>query len=748
MAAAPISAAQAIGEYLQSPDDLAKISVFRKKLEKEKASIDARLKNGVREQIQATREGLRKLLGTRDNVQVAKDEMLAIEKACGDPHIKVPTFDQISRVSTVHRNFESTEEMVNNLLEMEAKLNDIERMLASDSKDILGPAPNLLVIHYQLNQLENFRNQTMHQAKKAKQSSQQTLARGFERLNGVIAAFDEYILELAGNVLNLVRAGRPDVVVKLIKVAEAEGREDEKAVALRFVKKAAKLDAALKFKSMQANARVLKHYRSKIVKTITESIQAKFEEAFQRDEQDPVGFLTNLTWMYQDLIRIEKDVVPCFPPDYDIYSHYIRGYHKTLNTIVKRLASTKSDANLLLTLFDWLKEYKENMRELKIPLELLDPPLLDGNEQNLIEDYLQLIVQKLDEWSNNLIKTEIDEFTKRENPPEVDSDGLYETQGTVILFQMVNQQIDLATESGQGVILARVVGETNRVMRGLQDKWVKTVEAEYKKQTEKPDEVTGGLVEYCIALANDQIKSADYAEALLARLEPLVHEKYRVPINERLNDPIDGYLDVAKKCTQTLIDIIFNDLKPATKSLFQQPWYDGTMQQIVETIRDYMSDYQTYLNPSLLELLIEDLLDVLLITYLNALANSPKLKMPAAAKRVQEDLNEIRLFFNTLKPAQEIDSSLEVLEMILALLEASKDIVFLSYWSFAKVHGPNLAFVEGLMKSRGDFDRAAVSDVMESIKRKVKDENIQDPQEPTIMKKVAVQNAFSRFLRT
>lgn len=103
-AAAPMSAAQAIGEYLQSPDDLVKISAFRKKLEKEKASIDARLKNGVKEQLQATRDGLRKLLGTRDNVQVIKDEMLAVERACDDPHIKVSTFDQISRVNSQFLN--------------------------------------------------------------------------------------------------------------------------------------------------------------------------------------------------------------------------------------------------------------------------------------------------------------------------------------------------------------------------------------------------------------------------------------------------------------------------------------------------------------------------------------------------------------------------------------------------------------------------------------------------------------------
>lgn len=128
----------------------------------------------------------------------------------------------------VHRNFESTEEMVNNLLAMAAQLDDLEQMLAADRREIVGPAPNLLIIHYQLNQLERFRNQTMHQAKKASPSSQATLTRWFERLNKVISEFDDHIVDLAKNVLGLVRAGHSDVVVKLIKIAEVEGKEDEK----------------------------------------------------------------------------------------------------------------------------------------------------------------------------------------------------------------------------------------------------------------------------------------------------------------------------------------------------------------------------------------------------------------------------------------------------------------------------------------------------------------------------------------
>ena len=483
------------------------------------------------------------------------------------------------------------------------------------------------------------------------------------------------------------------------------------------------MDAASKFRSMQANARVIKHYRSKITKTISETIQSAFDDSYDRYQRDTGAFLDNLGWIYQDLIRIESDVAPCFPPSYDMYAFYIKEYHRNLNATLQRLLESEPEASSLLHLHAWLKEYKKSMKELNVPSELIEPPLLNGEEQNLIEDYLKLIVKKLDEWSANLMKTEIQEFTTRAMQPEVDSDGLYGTQGAVILFQMVNQQIDAAMESGQGAILARVVEEISRVMRGIQDQWTKVVEAEFKKQTEKPDEIVAGLAEYCLALANDQIKSADNTEALLGKLEPLVSEKYRVPINEKLNDAIDGNLDVAKKCMQTFVDIIFNDLKPATKQLFQAAWYDGIIEQIVVTMKDYTSDQQ-FVKPLLFELVVEDLLDTFLVTYLTALANSPKLRLPAATERIKADISAIYAFFGEFKPDKELEKYFEVIEHILAMLEASKSMAFLSFWAFAKVHGPCLPFVEGLMKARGDLDRTAVNEVMEAIKRKVKDEGL------------------------
>ncbi len=65
------------------------------------------------------------------------------------------------------------------------------------------------------------------------------------------------------------------------------------------------------------------------------------------------------------------------------------------------------------------------------------------------------------------------------------------------------------------------------------------------------------------------------------------------------------------------------------------------------------------------------------------------------------DVTEAFQIFSTLRPPKELDAYFEVIELVLALLEASKDLVFLSFKEFAKVHGPNLSF--GLDESARRF---------------------------------------------
>lgn len=481
-----------------------------------------------------------------------------------------------------------------------------------------------------------------------------------------------------------------------------------------------------------AESRRIKHYRSTFMTRITETINAKFQEAFeQRAGGDPAAFLDDITWMYQDLIQVQSNVAPLFPEDWGIYGQYVRKSHKALDTVIKKIVQSSPDANSILALHKWLKQYKKDMRDpdLEIDPAWVTPALLDGKEQTLIDDYAGLIIRKLDEWTTNYIRDDTKDFTERTQVLDVDANGLYGMERTVIFWQMVNQQVDLALDSGQGAVLAKVVTEISRVIRGTQDTWSKLVESEVKRlqEAKAQGDVPDGLVEFVVAVANDQVRCGEYCEALSTRIEDLVSDKYRVVIRDSLNQAIDGYVEVLNRCTQALINLIFNDLKPATTKLFTAPlWYDGNIVQIIETMRDYMNDYQEYMNPEIIDTLVQDLLDTFIITYLTALHRASKLRMPGAGERMKEDITETFRFFSTLKNPDELESTFEVLEMAHALLTASKGLVFLSFWNFAKTHGPNLAFVEGIMKARDDLDRSAVSEVMDSVKRKVKEENIVD----------------------
>lgn len=316
--------------------------------------------------------------------------------------------------------------------------------------------------------------------------------------------------------------------------------------------------------------------------------------------------------------------------------------------------------------------------ELSIPTSVLQPPLLDGKEQELIEVYVTLIVRKMDEWTANLMKTEISDFLDREAQPEVDADDHYGMQGAIILFQMLNQQVDLALDSNQGAILSRVVEEMNRVAKAIQVRWMELLDSELKKTLDKAADSPPGFAEYTIALANDQIKSADFTEAMNLRLEPLVSTKYKSQISDRLNDTMDGYLDVAKKCVQVLIDIIFYDLKSAVKSLLSSEWYNGDhVAEIILTIGDYLLDYQSHLNENLFELLIEDIIDTFLVYYLVAIRKCSKLKIPAAVNKIRDDINRAFAFFVNYKSRKELEGYFDVLESVLKLINSSKMMVYL-----------------------------------------------------------------------
>ncbi|KAL9938453.1 hypothetical protein V8E36_003076 [Tilletia maclaganii] len=741
-AAAAAEQRSLVAEHLRSPDDLSKIHALRKRLEKEHASLDTKLKSGAKDQLEATRDGLLKLQITRKDVSSIQEAFGQIEHICssssGESSAATRSFKVISELSLIHRQFVQTATTLEKLVHLESNVHQLDAMLRQTMDESSGSMPLLLPLHYHLSHLSIFRNETVQVGKSCSAEIRGTLTDVFVPFDDLVRRFEEFFFSLAERTVDIVRDGQNSVVIRLLKIVEKEGREDEQAAAIKLAKKA-NLEGAARFRSVVANARVIKLYRPKFLAALDKSTREVMGECWARfggeggGGGDALNFLAHLSWIYDDLEFIRTTVAPLFPPDYNIFRFFVKSYHKHLSQILlENIMATEPDANALLTLYQFTQDYRKTMLkgdQIAAEEAWLEPSLLKGKEQGIIDDYLALIIKKIDEWSATLLSDDVREFVSREAPPEEDPEtGQYGTQGAVILFQMVNQQVDAASESGQASVLAKVVQHACETMRSSQSTWSRVLESEFKKRREakNPDDVPGGLVEYVIALANDQLKCADFADGLGTRLMESVSKKYKGVIREAADGAINGYLDVSKRCTQVLVDLVFLDLKPALKDLFAFPvWYsEGTTSVIIETMRDYLVDYNEHLNPALFSLLCDDLIDRFLTTYIGALHRTTKLRMPAAGERMRADVREVCELFAAYKSQEELDAQFDILRMILSMLTASAAMTFLSYYPFAKAHGPQLAFVEHLLKARDDMDNSDVKAVMESCKRKVKQEKL------------------------
>lgn len=517
---------------------------------------------------------------------------------------------------------------------------------------------------------------------------------------------------------------------------------------------------------MQAAARVIKNWRHKLLDTLSTSIATKFADHRAATAGDDVAYLDGLEkWMYADLLVVQDELSKLVPPDYKIVEFWTKAVHRNVDTALKAIATSEPEARVLLRMHGWIKEYRSSMKQLGIPAEWLQPPLLDGKHQDLIEDYVLLIVEKIDKWTVNLMHSETQDFTARKGQPEVDEQGLYGLSYAVIMWEMMNQQVDLAADSGQGAVLARVVGEGCKVLLGTQNHWAQLLDTEYNRFTNPGPTADGqppvpvGLEDYVMALTNDMLKSADAAENMLTRLEPLVSAKYSTVISIALNEAIDGYVDLAKKCVGVLVGLIFSDLRSVSKQLFTNTWYSQNLvESMVATMGDYMADYEARLNPSLRELLVQDLAVEWLALYLNALRRVPSrgLKMPAARELMARDIDLVTRFFQELKPPTTAVPSrnptpdddpdapppsasgpgtddLSILTLIHSILAATPQMIFMDYWAFATTYGPQFGFIEALLRGRDDLDKQTVAEVMDGLRRKVREEGVEEPAEPTIM---------------
>jgi exocyst complex component 3 len=463
----------------------------------------------------------------------------------------------------------ATKEVVVRFQQLNKDINNIHTLLEMDATQPLGDAPNLLLIHYQLFRLEKFKDEAILKAKQQGTQVLQIVTRYFKRLDALSDRFREYVLKLARNMLDLIKENQGSVIVRLAKIIEVEEQADERVLAMEQ-RRPPSLTQLSERSPPQEEPRTVKNYRSEMFNAIHEFITTHFQKKTSSSDGSMLSSLQALNFVFEDLAIVFEELAPRFPPKYKIFSFYVLQYHKNVYDYLNRLTAGTLETREILLITGWVRDYYRTMTDrFGVSEELLEPRLLDDNEEKLVHDYVSLIQKKLKEWVDRLLFTEGRDFSNREKPPETEVESIYCTSAAVILFQMINQQIDVAMDAARGGrLLLDVAKQCLSIARYFQDAQWKMVEAEEQRFMQRVDNFPPGFPEYVIAVSNNHFRCSEFVEVLQKRLDQHLDDRYRSECSREVGETMDGFLKVAKRGYQTLINIVFHDVGPAFTELF------------------------------------------------------------------------------------------------------------------------------------------------------------------------------------
>lgn len=596
--------------------------------------------------------------------------------------------------------------------------------------DIFHPHDALLHVHYHLFKLEEFRDKTKHQARDSPHDVIITLKTYFRRVDVLSDDFTQHLWLLARNLIPLIDNNCGATIVKLIKIIECEETADEKALAARQAQTTHQdLQNNKKWRLAEGNPRTIKSYRVEFYEQLHQSLLEHFEEEFQqfKEQEDWEGALDATDFIINELELVYDQIVPKFPKKYKIFPYFVLEYHRHTYDLLNEMVQQDLDAGTILRLLRFVRDYYTTMStRLGVTEELLEPQLLDGQEQSLVDEYLKLVRRKLVEWTSNLMQSESRDFVQRENPPEMSPDGQFGLSGAVDLFQIINQQIDVAADANQGKLLYLVVNECHKVMKDSQSFWKKLLFSELQKQLDQLEDVPEGFVEYVMALANDQIKCSDFANDILMRVPPIVDANYKSQVEDKLSTAIDGYLQIAASAREALLEVTFGDIKPVFADLFTTRWYEQPLiPSVIETLKDYCNDF-THLNKFIFDKLIHDMLDRFLMLYLEAMRHkNAKFQMQTCLEKIENDVRLSFNFFAKYTSVKEMEERFDVIEKVHNLFKSNRRMIFVDYYNLRQAY-PDvpLTFVENILSKRDDWINRRSRILWKALKQKLGNMNL------------------------
>lgn len=690
------TAVQRVAGMLQRSDQLDKVEQYRRREARKKASVEARLKAAIQSQLDGVRTGLNQLHNALVDVKDIQNSLADVSKDWRQSINTIENLKDVKDAVVQHSQLASAVENLKNIF-------SVPEIVASTQQ--LIEQADLLPAHRKLMELECSRDDLMYEQYRmdSKNTSDMNLISiYFEDVQGLSDELAKQLWMVLQRAMVMVRQD-PTMLVSVVRIIEREEKIDRRMVDRK------------KQSGFIPPGRP-KRWKDKLFQVLEGTVSTRIEgtQAVTR-EADKMWLVRLLEimrkYVLDDLVVVKNLMVQCFPPHYNTFNRFFSLYHNAVSSRVKELVFEDLEANEIVSLLTWvLNTYKspEMMGHPELSSECdinqLEPLLPRDVVNELLSKYLQTFTSNITGWLRKALETDKKDWQK-ETEPEADQDGYYQTTLPAIVFQMFEQNLQVAAQIDgdfREQVLKLCLKQMNTFLLRYREEVVN-----YKEEHLKDRQLPQCYIQYMIGIINN-------CQTFRESVNSLKRKYCQSPGPTESDAPIERTLnEVAKEGCQYLLDEVFLDLELHLNELLTRKWLTGShaVDTICVTVEDYFNDFNKIKNPFNQNMTSEALRRVV-VEYLKAVMQKRVTFKNAderkdGAERMIKEAEQFKFLFKKLAAGEDIERLCGAITAIAEVFKLTDPtLLFLEVSTLVSKY-PDIReeHIQALLAVRGDASR-------------------------------------------
>lgn len=699
---AKMAATKYFTNMLNKPGRLEKVEQLKSSISRKKTSTEAMLKTAMQSQLDGVTIGMQQLEQALEDISKVKTTLKQTKQSF--VHLKSLGYKlQDVRIKQIqHSQYLTANENMKHLFTVPESI-EKTRQWINDGK--------FLHAHQCLIDLENSRDDLLfeiHKLPNQAPSDKILLKAYFEDVEVMSNMLEKQIKLVLSRTLNTVRK-EPMVIVTVLRIIEREERAD--TFALQRHKQSGFMPPGRP-----------KKWKEIAFDVLQKSVYQRIEGTLVNERSDNKMWLVTYLELCRQLIledlRVVKTLcVPCFPPQYDIFEKFVYMYHSSLSANLEEIISNGLEGNEYVTIISWVTNTysgAELMKhpELNIDIDKFGPLLKKSIDVELQTKYLEYIKGNYKEWMLKTLDTEKNDWYIGTSP-EIGPDGCFHTAAPVIIFQMIDQNLQVTKTVSQDLTHKALLLSVDSVnVYGVS---YKEAVIDFKKKHFEDRSKVPFFTHCIITVLNNCLQ---FIELALEMKQHYWSSDFKDQSNTAYEKLIKTFQHLRDESAQFLLEEAFLDLDSHFQDLITTKWLTSfiSIETICVTLEDYFQDY-THLKPKNLEYIILEAEDIIVRRYITAMLQK-KLNFKtyeerrSAAVKMTTEVAQLKSFFMRVAPlvTRDKDSPFDAVVKLSEILKSEdSEILSLDLHTLVKMY-PDISEdqITRLLSLRGDLSRSEI----------------------------------------